>query len=360
MDRFLTRTSVLDRFCAPLCDALLGSADSAEILATLERENLFIIPLDESRRWFRYHTLFAEALRTELLRTEPEAVTGLHQRASEWLRRSGTADEAITHAIAWGDVTSAVSLIAEHWYGYAACGLTATVRGWLRDLGDAAIEAHPLAAHCAAWGAALSGDQESVRRWLPVFSEAQGPVPLPDGIRSLRFSAALLRGIYGYDGLRVMREAAAEAAELEADRTSHWYPLGQIALGYSRYLSGDAEGAEAPLRAAAASGADVPLVQMVSLSMLALALVEQGRVPQAEQVAFAARSLGPPGRSLPEPAVLARARRGKRRARGSGTARGGPHRTGVGPPDPAGRPGDQPLADGGSPAAAHPGPARPG
>ncbi len=289
--RFLTRTSVLDRFCAPLCDALLGSADSAEILATLERENLFIIPLDESRRWFRYHTLFAEALRTELLRTEPEAVTGLHQRASEWLRRSGTADEAITHAIAWGDVTSAVSLIAEHWYGYAACGLTATVRGWLRDLGDAAIEAHPLAAHCAAWGAALSGDQESVRRWLPVFSEAQGPVPLPDGIRSLRSSAALLRGIYGYDGLRVMREAAAEAAELERDRTSHWYPLGQIALGYSRYLSGDAEGAEAPLRAAAASGADVPLVQMVSLSMLALALVEQGRVPQAEQVAFAARSL---------------------------------------------------------------------
>ncbi len=289
--RFLTRTSVLDRFCAPLCDALLGSADSAEILAILERQNLFIIPLDESRQWFRYHTLFAEALRSELRRTEPEAVTGLHERASDWLRRSGTGDEAIAHAIAWGDVTGAVHLIAEHWYGYAACGLTATVRGWLRDLGDTAIEAHPLAAHCAAWAAALSGDQESVRRWLPVFSAAQGPVPLPDGIRSLRSSAALLRGIYGYDGLRVMREAAAEAAELEHDRTSHWYPLGQIALGYSRYLSGDAAGAEAPLRAAAAIAADVPIVQMVSLSMLALALVEQGQVPQAEQVAFVARGL---------------------------------------------------------------------
>ena len=289
--RFLTRTSVLDRFCAPLCDALLGSADSAEVLATLERENLFIIPLDESRRWFRYHPLFAEALRAELLRTEPAAVTALHERADAWLRQSGTGDEAITHAIAWGDVTGAVRLIAEHWHGYAACGLTATVRGWLRDLGDAAIEAHPLAAHCAAWAAALSGDQESVRRWLPVFSAVQGPEPLPDGIRSLRSSAALLRGIYGYDGLRVMREAAVEAAELEHDRTSHWYPLGQIALGYSRYLSGDAEGAEAPLRAAAASGADVPIVQMVSLSMLALALVEQGKVPQAEQVASVAHSL---------------------------------------------------------------------
>ena len=185
---------MLDRFCAPLCDALLGSADSAEVLATLERENLFIIPLDESRRWFRYHPLFAEALRAELLRTEPAAVTALHERADAWLRQSGTGDEAITHAIAWGDVTGAVRLIAEHWHGYAACGLTATVRGWLRDLGDAAIEAHPLAAHCAAWAAALSGDQESVRRWLPVFSAVQGPEPLPDGIRSLRSSAALLRG----------------------------------------------------------------------------------------------------------------------------------------------------------------------
>jgi len=288
--RFLTRTSVLDRFCAPLCDALLGSADSAGILATLERENLFIIPLDESRRWFRYHPLFAEALRAELLRTEPEAIGPLHERASAWHRRSGTADEAISHAIAWGDVTGAVGLIAGNWYGYAACGLIATVRGWLRELGDAAIEANPVAAHCAAWAAALSGDQESVRRWVPVIAAAAGPSPLPDGMRSLRFSVALLRGTYGFDGLRVMREAAAEAADLENDRTSHWYALSRMALGYSRYLSGDAAGAEAPLRAAA-SHAPVAMVRMAGLAMLGLALFEQGRRPQAEQAAFAARTL---------------------------------------------------------------------
>ena len=302
--RFLTRTSVLDRFCAPLCNALLGSADSAGILATAERENLFIIPLDESRRWFRYHPLFAEALRAELLRTAPEAVAALHERASAWHRRSGTADEAISHAIAWGDVTGAVGLIAGNWYGYAACGLIATVRGWLRELGDAAIEAHPLAAHCAAWAAALSGDQESVRRWLPVYSAAQGPEPLPDGMRSLRFSVALLRGTYGFDGLRVMRESAAEAADLENDRTSHWYALSRIALGYSRYLSGDAAGAEAPLRAAA-SHAPVPMVQMAGLAMLSLALFEQGRRPEAEQAAFAARALAgrPDYRHLPQASV---------------------------------------------------------
>ena len=187
-------------------------------------------------------------------------------------------------------MTGAVRLIAAHWHGYAACGLTATVRGWLRDLGDAAIEADPLAAHCAAWAAALSGDQESVRRWLPVFSAAQGPEPLPDGMRSLRSSAALLRGTYGFDGLRVMREAAAEAADLENDPTSHWYALGRMALGYSRYLSGDAVGAEAPLRAAA-SRAPVPMVRIAALAMLGLALFEQGRRPPAEQAAFAARAL---------------------------------------------------------------------
>ena len=235
---------MLDRFCAPLCDALLGSADSAGILATAERENLFIIPLDESRRWFRYHPLFAEALRAELLRTEPEAVAALHQRASAWHRRSGTADEAISHAIAWGDVTGAVGLIAGNWYGYAACGLIATVRGWLRELGDAAIEAHPSRRTARRGPRPCPGTRNRSGAGCPS-SPPRRTEPLPDGMRSLRFSVALLRGTYGFDGLRVMRESAAEAAELENDPTSHWYALSRIALGYSRYLSGDAAGAEA-------------------------------------------------------------------------------------------------------------------
>ncbi len=149
--RFLARTSILDRFCAPLCDAVTGSADAAEMLATLERENAFLVPLDQSRQWFRHHHLLAQALRDQLGRTEPGIVPVLHRRASAWYRRSGLADGTIDHTIAAGDRAGAIDLIASYWHPYVASGQTATVRGWVRGLGDRAIGADPVAAHCAAW-----------------------------------------------------------------------------------------------------------------------------------------------------------------------------------------------------------------
>jgi ATP/maltotriose-dependent transcriptional regulator MalT len=113
--RFLARTSILTRFCAPLCDAVTESADGAETLAILERENAFIVPLDQSRRWFRYHHLFAQVLRNQLHRTEPGIAPVLHKRASEWHRRSGSASAAIDHAIAANDRAGAIGLMAANW-----------------------------------------------------------------------------------------------------------------------------------------------------------------------------------------------------------------------------------------------------
>ena len=111
--QFLTRTAVLDRFCAPLCDAVTGSANAAEIIDVIERDNLFVVPLDDNRQWYRYHHLFAQVLRGQLARTEPAIVPALHERASAWHRRSGSAEEAIDHALAAGDVAAAVDLIAQ-------------------------------------------------------------------------------------------------------------------------------------------------------------------------------------------------------------------------------------------------------
>ena len=105
--QFLARTSILSQFNAPLGQAVAGSANAAEIIGILERENLFVIPLDDTRQWFRYCRLFAQVLRGELARTEPEIVPALHERASAWYRRSGSADEAISHAHAAGDVAGA-------------------------------------------------------------------------------------------------------------------------------------------------------------------------------------------------------------------------------------------------------------
>jgi LuxR family maltose regulon positive regulatory protein len=289
--QFLARTSVLSRFCAPLCDAVAGTANAVEILDILERENLFIVPLDDTRQWFRYHHLFAQVLRSQLARTEPGAVPALHRSASAWHHRHGSADEAISHAIAAGDLALATDLIANYWFAYADSGQTATVQEWMRSLGDDQIAASPVAAHCAAWAAALSGDRQSARRWLPVIEAGRHDGRLPDGMRSLRFSAALLRGMYGFEGLRVMRDSAATAADLEDDPASPWYALAKAAFGFSLYLSAEPKLAAGPLEEAAHNKAALPLTRIVAMSALALIAVEAGRPAKARQLAQTAHIL---------------------------------------------------------------------
>lgn len=113
---FLTRTAVLDRMCAGLCDVVTGGSGSQRILEELESSSLFIVPLDASRSWYRYHSLFADMLRLELERSEPGIGPLLHQRASEWHRQRGSAAEAVCHAIMASDLgehrESATALLA--------------------------------------------------------------------------------------------------------------------------------------------------------------------------------------------------------------------------------------------------------
>ena len=253
--RFLTRTAILDRFTAELCDAVTGTTDAAEIIELLERENLFLVPLDESRRWFRYHHLFAQALRARLSAREPALLPQLHRRASGWFRAHSLPEEAIGHALAAGDTGAAIEVMAAHWYEYVNAGRLDTVRGWLAALDDRLVAAHPLAAHTAAWVAAMSGEPGTVRRLLPVVESGSAESgsaesgdrgePLPDGMRSLRSSAALLRATFGFDGIRTMRNSAAAAIELADDPASPWHALALTGDGFSLYLSGEPGPADA-------------------------------------------------------------------------------------------------------------------
>lgn len=289
---FLARTSILGRFCAPLCDAVLGSGQAAEIIDVLERENLFVVPLDETRTWFRYHHLFAQVLASQLARAEPGLAPALHHRASAWYLASGWVEEAIGHALAAGDVPGSVDLIARHWYAYVSAGRMGTVRSWMRSFSEEQITAHPMAAHCSAWAAALSGEPELMHRWLPVIEAAHDAGPTPDGLVSLESSAALLRGVYGFEGLPVMRESARRAVELETDPGSPWYALARAAYGFSLYLSGDLQPAEAALEEAARSEWSAgTLLGILAFSTLSLIAVEWGEITRADDLARTARSL---------------------------------------------------------------------
>ena len=108
--QFLLETSVLDTMCGPLCDAATGRQGSAEVLVELERANLFLIPLDDRREWYRYHELFADVLRNRLLQCDPELARAVHERASEWLGREGDRNEAVRHAVAADALESATAV----------------------------------------------------------------------------------------------------------------------------------------------------------------------------------------------------------------------------------------------------------
>ena len=138
---FLLRTSVLERLSGPLCDAVLETEGSSELLGELERSNLFLMPLDDHRQWYRYHHLFAELLRLELGHRDPGLLPVLHRRAAAWHRQAGNVEEAIHHATAAGEFTEAATLIARHWLGYWRRGRRATVARWLEELPEEAITA---------------------------------------------------------------------------------------------------------------------------------------------------------------------------------------------------------------------------
>ncbi len=293
--QFLARTSILGRFSAPLCSAVAGTTNAAEIIDLLDRENLFIVPLDEFRQWFRYHRLFAQVLGGYLRRTDPEVVPVLHERASAWHRQWGSVDEAIEHALASGDHAGATGLMASHWYAYVDSGRLVTLRGWIGSLDHGVLGADPVAAHCAAWAAALARDPELVRRGIPVMEAAERAEPLPDGMRSLKSSVAMLRGLYGFEGYQAMRDSAALAVELEDDPATPWYALARVAFGFSRYLSGEPGLAERPLEQAIASEPAIPLVRMLALSVLSLVAVDLGQLARARELARAALGLGARG-----------------------------------------------------------------
>ena len=285
--QFLLRTCILDRFTAPLCDAVTGRGDSAQLIERLERENLFLIPADEHRVWYRYHYLFAQMLRGQLARAEthPRLVPLLHKRASAWHRDAGSAEEAIAHALAAGDKDGAAELIAAHWHDFSTTGRTTAVRDWLSSLGDDRIASNPVTAHCAAWIATVSWDVESARRWLRVIEAASGDDSrLPDGIRSLASSAAMLRASFGFTGVRSMVEDGITATELEDDGATPWYAYARALLGFGLHLAGSPDSTPM-LERALAAGILRPRTRIIALSVAAFKTADQGELARARQLA---------------------------------------------------------------------------
>ena len=131
---FLLETSVLERLSGALCDAVTGRTDSQVMLERVERANLFLVPLDEVRGWWRYHQLFADLLRARLRQEQPSRVLELQRAAAAWCEEHGLADDAVRHALAAGDSATAVRLVEQHVDGLILRSEGATLARWLAEL----------------------------------------------------------------------------------------------------------------------------------------------------------------------------------------------------------------------------------
>ena len=277
--RFLLGTSVLERLSGPLCDAVLEAEGSARLLEELERSNLFLVPLDDRREWYRYHHLFAELLRVELDSRDPGLLVTLHRRAAAWHRQAGNLDEAIGHASAAGEFSEAAALIARHWLTYWRRGQRATVARWLDGLPEEAIMANPPVAYVAAWIGGFSGaSKQECERWLAACEDPTWEGGLQDGVRSLAFGANLARTALVFDDAGRSVAAGRRALELAGPKSApHWW-MAQSALGHALYLSGQSAETQPDLEELVGHvpAAVQPVAVVLALAVLSLLAGDQG------------------------------------------------------------------------------------
>ncbi|MBN1887222.1 MAG: hypothetical protein JW850_04510 [Thermoflexales bacterium] len=169
---FLLYSSILDRLSGALCDAVIGRSGSQALLEKLESSNLFIVPLDHERHWYRYHQLFAELLRTQLVKLHAESLPTLHGRASEWYERNGLPVEAINHALAAGDAGRAARLLEQHALELLESGEVITLVRWLEELPNGLLRSRPWLCIVHAWVLILGGDAAAIESRLRDAEEA--------------------------------------------------------------------------------------------------------------------------------------------------------------------------------------------
>ena len=257
---FLARSSVFDRMSAELCDAVLERRDSRRVIETIEQSNLFLVPLDHERRWFRYHELFRAALRRELDRVDPGAAEVLRFRAADWCEANGLLEDAMAYAVASGDTDRMARLLELFSFPLYRSGRMATLEPWLERFDDGALLAqYPMVGVLGALLHALRGRTFQAERWLDAAAWSAGTSgPLADGSPSLRPWVAGVEAMLCRHGPERMR-ADATVAVAELGPLSPFRAPAMWLYATARLLQGDAAGSDAELEqaveAAAAAGA---------------------------------------------------------------------------------------------------------
>ncbi|MFC2014617.1 LuxR C-terminal-related transcriptional regulator [Chloroflexota bacterium] len=290
---FLLETSILDRFTASLCNAVTGHDASREILAQLETTNMFLVPLDDDRQWYRYHHLFADLLRNQLLQSRPEHMIELHLRASQWFEQEGLIGEAISHALSAKDFDRATNLIESVSRTMIMQSYCLTLLSWMEQLPNSLITNHPWLGLHGARANQFTGHQDAVEPLLQSAESAMSRTEeehptdsfldhanIRSGVRAVRITHALIDG-----NSQHVIELCHEALKYlpEDDLTAHASICHDLGLAY--FVLGELPAARGYLEKAEISGkaSGHLYVSLFAMSYLGEIHRVQGQLNQAAQ-----------------------------------------------------------------------------
>ncbi len=299
---FLLQTSILRRMTGSLCNAVTGQENGRRILGRLEHANLFIVPLDDERRWYRYHHLFSDLLRQRLHQTQPDRVLTLHHRASKWYEQNGIVDEAIKHTLRAEDFERAASLIEVHFDAIFQRGEHSKLRCWLAALPVELVFSKPQISLLHAWSLFASGQLDAAERSLQAvekmlevesdhaveLSSMEGDHLSDTDRLELRGRAAAIRAfLASYRGdvpgtIRYSRQALDYLPEKDLT----WRSTAAIALGDAYDIKGEMAAAYQTRLDAMATGkaaGDIFLSMLANLKV-AVTLRQQGRLQRVIEI----------------------------------------------------------------------------
>lgn len=291
---FLLDTSILGRLSGPLCDVVTAGTDGRETLEMLERENLFLIPLDDDRQWYRYHHLFGEFLRSFVQDAHPDHLAELHRRASDWFAEHGSPTEAVEHALAGSDFERAAALVEQSaetvlWRD----SQQTTVLSWMEAIPEEFVRTKPRLNLVHAWARFTTGQWDAVE---PLLQRAERALDAADGREHTLGEAAVIRSGIAYESGEMVRsiELARNALESLPEDAQSMRAVAAFHLGLGSFFVGDLATARESYAEATTTG---QLAGNVAIALLAIGCrmqleVAEGRLSAAAEAYRVARELG--------------------------------------------------------------------
>jgi LuxR family maltose regulon positive regulatory protein len=304
IQKFLLGTSILDRLSGPLCEAVLceepwvleqqaETYTAQQMLERLDQANLFLLPMDDQRNWYRYHRLFAELLRQRLSQTWPEEIAGLQRRASGWFVNAGSYEEAFQYALAANDLQAAADIVEGQGLALLKKGTLGTIFGWFSRLPEQIVRARPQLNVIYAWALLLTGETADIEEYL---TAAEGSKVIVEDVDEMHGEIAAIRAYAAArrEDVNLTLEQAHKAQTLLPKDDHSVRSVVSFVLGGVYYLQGDFPNAIGAMEDASQDGEKSGNLNVAVSALNALAgmLISQGKLLEAEQIYARGLKLG--------------------------------------------------------------------